>query len=432
MMRLQAAAVAVLLVGCGGAGTNALDGTTTGDDAGTSAGATDAGTAGGATDGGTAIGGGTDAGTGVGAPFEPMALSAAALPASPTNFAADLPAAAALGQRLFADARMSSDGTVSCQSCHSAAQGFSDARQVSVGVLGHTGTRHAPSVVTVALTPFLFWDGRADSAWSQPLKAIEGAAEMDFSRTEVATLVLSAYRADYEAIFGPIPDLGTLPARAMPGLPAWNAMTAEQQDGVQRIFSDVGKSLEAYERKLTCADTRFDRWARGEITLTAAESAGAQQFVNGRCIACHSGQAFSDGAFHDLGLSPATGASDAGRSAGSQLLLGDAFNGAGAYSDDIVFGQTRLDTVSAETGTVGAFRTGALRGVGQRPRFGHAGQFTQLDDFLRDAYNRPRLHAGTVGTLDPKLAGVNLGNIANLIAFLRTLDCPPVAADLLP
>jgi cytochrome c peroxidase len=84
--------------------------------------------------------------------------------------------------------------------------------------------------------------------------------------------------------------------------------------------------------------------------------------VTGSCIACHSGVAFSDGAFHDLGLSPATAATDPGRSAGVPLLQADAFNGAGAYSDDPAFGQARLDTVAAESGTLGAFRTMPLRG----------------------------------------------------------------------
>ena len=31
---------------------------------------------------------------------------------------------------------------------------------------------------------------------------------------------------------------------------------------------------------------------------------------------------------------------------------------------------------------------------------------------------------GTVGVLDPKLRGVDPGNIGELVAFLRTLDCP--------
>ncbi len=45
-------------------------------------------------------------------------LSAAELPDSPTNAYADRAEAAALGQRLFFERRMSSDGTVACANCH--------------------------------------------------------------------------------------------------------------------------------------------------------------------------------------------------------------------------------------------------------------------------------------------------------------------------
>ena len=41
-------------------------------------------------------------------------------------------------------------------------------------------------VTAAVLHPFLLWDGRADSAWLQPLKAIENPKEMDFTRVEVA------------------------------------------------------------------------------------------------------------------------------------------------------------------------------------------------------------------------------------------------------
>src|SRR5690349_18662479 len=72
----------------------------------------------------------------------PFALSASSIPASPTNRFADDQGAAALGQRLFFDRRMSSDGTVACVSCHDPTHGFSDVHPRSVGVGGLTGSRH--------------------------------------------------------------------------------------------------------------------------------------------------------------------------------------------------------------------------------------------------------------------------------------------------
>jgi cytochrome c peroxidase len=362
-----------------------------------------------------------------------MALDPAALPASPTNAHADDPAAASLGRLLFFDQRLSADGKVACASCHDADQGFSDPRPVSLGVSGRAGARHSMPVTAVSFHPYLFWDGRADSGWSQPLKAIEGAKEMDFTRVEVARFVAASHAADYEAVFGPLPDVSALPARAAPGLAAWDGMSAAQQDEVNRVFSNVGKALEAHERRLLCADTRFDRWTRGEVTLTDTELSGAASFVESGCTRCHDGPTFSDGKFHDLGLGPA---GDTGRTAGLAKLLADPFNGAGDYSDDPVAGQARLDAAAQETRTDGAFRTASLRGAGQRTSFGHLGNHATLADFISTVYDRGGRGGrdgarGGNGNLDPLLDGVEARDVGAIVAFLRTLDCPAPPAELL-
>jgi cytochrome c peroxidase len=360
-----------------------------------------------------------------------MALVPASLPASPTNAHADDAAAAALGRALFFDAQMSADGTIACASCHDPARGFSDPRPVSLGVSGRPGARHSMPATAVPLHPFLFWDGRADSVWSQPLKAIEGSKEMDFTRVEVTRFLAARHATAYEAVFGALPDTAGLPARAAPGMPAWDGLSAAQQDQVNRAFSNAGKAIEAYERKLLCADTRFDRFVRGEITLTATESAGAADFVQSGCTRCHNGPSFSDGKFHDLGIG---NGSDPGRAGGLAKLLADPFNGAGVYSDDTVAGEARLAATALETRTQGAFRTASLRGAGQRTAFGHLGDRATLQEFIREVYDRGRGGGGRNGGgggLDPLLDGVDPGNVDDIVAFLHTLDCPAPPAELL-
>jgi cytochrome c peroxidase len=363
-----------------------------------------------------------------------MALTPLDLPPSPTNAHADDPAAAALGRKLFFDKRLSIDGTIACASCHSPDASFSDPRPFSLGVRGQAGSRHAMPVVAVALQPFTLWDGRADSVWSQPIQAIENEREMDFTRTELARVVASHYKADYEALFGALPKLEQAPKRAKPGLTTWDALTSLQQTDVGRVAANVGKAIEAYERTLLCDATRFDRWARGELSFTAAESRGAQAFVEHGCTNCHSGKAFSDGSFHNVGVP----SSDRGRVLGRAALLADPFNGLGPYSDNVAAGQAKLAQVQAEAGGEGAFRTPTLRGVGQRTFFGHAAHQQTLSGFIRDIYRRggrgDRNGDGggeTSGDLDPLLARVNVPEreIDDLVAFLRTLDCPPVPSS---
>ena len=83
------------------------------------------------------------------------------LPHDPSNAFADDPRAAALGQHLFFDTRFSSNGKVSCATCHQPQLMFTDGMSLAQGV-GRTG-RSAPTVVGTAYSPWQFWDGRKDS-----------------------------------------------------------------------------------------------------------------------------------------------------------------------------------------------------------------------------------------------------------------------------
>lgn len=56
------------------------------------------------------------------------------LPPDPSNAVADNPAAAALGERIFFDARFSGNGAVSCASCHAPERHFTDGRPFGVGM----------------------------------------------------------------------------------------------------------------------------------------------------------------------------------------------------------------------------------------------------------------------------------------------------------
>src|SRR5579885_3174299 len=66
-----------------------------------------------------------------------------------------------LGRRLYYDPILSSDGSVSCATCHDPEHGFADPKPVSTGVGGKTGTRNSPTVFNSAYFKVQFWDGRA-------------------------------------------------------------------------------------------------------------------------------------------------------------------------------------------------------------------------------------------------------------------------------
>ena len=365
-------------------------------------------------------------------------LEATDLPASTTNAYSDDEGAALFGQALFFDERMSAQKNLACVSCHDPEYAFSDPRPFSEGTFQTRGTRHAPSLINVAFNQFQLWDGGADSLWAQPIKAIESPLEGDFSRTELAHFIAAEYKEEYSEIFGAIPRLEHLPMRAKPGDPFWDSMSTLDKDTVNRIAANVGKAIEAYERKLLCVDTEFDQHLRGEVELSPLAQEGAQIFLENRaanCVSCHNGPNLSDGLFHNLGLDHA-GTPDKGRIAAIESLLQDPLNGAGLYSDDPQSGQEKLAAIEEnENDNLGAFKTPGLRGVAQRARFGHLGHEGDLEEWIEDVYDRNggqgrnnrQMTRNFVGQLSPLFPRGLQGNDEQaLAAFLRTFDCPPL------
>ena len=89
-------------------------------------------------------------------------------------------AKAKLGFKLYHDARLSVDNTVSCASCHGLNTAGVDNKQYSVGVEGKLGGVNAPTVYNAVYNFVQFWDGRArtlaEQAAGPPLNPVEMAS----------------------------------------------------------------------------------------------------------------------------------------------------------------------------------------------------------------------------------------------------------------
>src|SRR5699024_10146389 len=87
----------------------------------------------------------------------------------------------ALGFRLYHDARLSGDSTISCAHCHALNAGGVDGRKTSIGVGGAVGPINSPTVFNSVFNVEQFWDGRAatlqDQAGGPPLNPIEMASK---------------------------------------------------------------------------------------------------------------------------------------------------------------------------------------------------------------------------------------------------------------
>ncbi|MEA2165518.1 MAG: cytochrome c peroxidase [Thermoanaerobaculia bacterium] len=358
----------------------------------------------------------------------------------PTNRVADDPAAATLGHELFFDARLSANGKVSCASCHQPDRDSQDGTSLAHGV-GTTNRRTMP-IAGTAFAPFLFWDGRKDSQWAQALGPLESPVEHGGTRAQYAHVVAENYRASYEQVFGPLPDVSRAPAVGGPvkdpsAAAAWSAMPQTDRDAVTKIYANIGKAIAAYERRLQFAPSRFDRYvdtltATGrapENVLSDDEVAGLRLFTGkANCTQCHNGPLLTNNEFHNTGV-PASPSlpQDRGRIEGAKNVLADEFNCRSRWSDATGAQCSELEFLKPDGPELQrAYKVPSLRGVAERAPYMHAGQFATLSDVLAHYNQAPTAPEGHTGLKPLKLSAQELRQIESFLRALRGgIAAPP-------
>jgi cytochrome c peroxidase len=336
----------------------------------------------------------------------------------PSNRASGNAAAIALGQRLFADPRLSPDGALSCAACHVPNGTFTDGRERGIGRAPLA--RNTPSLWNVGLQRWFGWDGAQDSLWAQSVRPILAAEEFNADARHVARVV----RGD--------PELACLYRKAF---------GAPRDD--RRVLVDAGKALAAFQETLVSGRTPFDDYrdalARGDAAAAARYPGSARRglalFVGrGNCSVCHFGAAFTNGEFHDVGVPyfTARGQVDNGRYDGIRRLQANPLNLLGAYSDD-ASGKAAIKTRHVELNqrTFGQFRTPGLRNVALTAPYMHNGRLATLRDVVRhySDLDPQRVHShGEAALLQP--LNLSEGEIDDLVAFLETLTDPAARAPL--
>ena len=388
------------------------------------------------------------------APFSLTHLPA--LPPAPANRWADDPGAAALGRALFFDTGLSASGRFACASCHQPARHFTDglARGQAAGVV----RRSTPSVLGAAHSPWLNWDGRADSLWAQALDPIEHPDELATTRAEYVGRLLQRHGDAYRAVFGApagLPPAEALREAASPlgdaaARQRWQAWSADQQEAVDRVFSHAGKALMAYQRRLVLPPARFDRFVDALVNgkegqddaalrrlVAPDEVAGLRLFMGrARCASCHNGALFTNFEFHNVAAPEADRSRvDLGRHEGVQVLQAHAFSCLSKYSDA---GPGQCDEMrflkTSGPELVGAFKTPSLRNVAATAPYMHAGQFATLAELLAH-YNAPQppffdpAQHPSRPHFDILPLQLTPAELAQITSFLGTLTSPVPADD---
>jgi cytochrome c peroxidase len=281
----------------------------------------------------------------------------------------------ALGERLFHDKRLSADRSIACANCHMRTQGFADGRAHGRGVSGVPLKRHTPTLWNLAWAGPVFWDGRARSLEEQAAGPIEAADEM---AQPVESVV---------ALLGADPSYAKAFAAAFPNDPRVTPV-------------NLAAALATFERTLVSPRTRFDRWVEGDHdALDRRESEGFRLFTGkARCVNCHGGWAFTDHAFHDIGLP----GEDRSRGAVLRLPAAD-------Y----------------------AFKTPGLREVARSAPYMHDGSLRSLEAVVRH-YESGIVERPTLSADLPRKLELSGSERAALVAFLKTLTSESTPQPLAP
>jgi len=319
---------------------------------------------------------------------------AAAPPAG--GSATALSAAAQLGQKIFADARLSASGTQSCASCHVAGSAFAEDASASgvdhgspvpIGGAGmnQTGFRNTPSLMYASLTPAFyiaadgspnggfFRDGRAKTLDAQAVMPFTTSFEMGNADASavVAKLQTRPYLADFVALYG-------------------NAVLTDPTTALARM----GQALAAFETENPAFhpfSSKYDWFQKGQAQLTAQELRGLALFNDsskGNCNACHPSTSadgttppmFTDYSFDNLGV-PRNSLIPANAASAPDGTPVDSDDGVQTYYDLGVCGPFRVQTVDFFS-NCGQFKVPTLRNIALTAPYFHNGRFATLQDAI--------------------------------------------------
>lgn len=193
------------------------------------------------------------------------------------------PAKVKLGKLLFFDRRLSSDGTVSCATCHSVPKAFGDEKPIAVGIHGRIGKRHTPTIINVAYNDFQFWDGRAKTIEEQVLGPVGNTNEMTLDKDP---------KVSYEKCEHRIRDI-----------PTYRRLFLEAFGHADCTMKEIAQAIATFERTILSGNSPYDRYMAGDKkALTPEQIHGLELFKKVKCVNCHLGVNFTNNRFENIGV----------------------------------------------------------------------------------------------------------------------------------
>lgn len=277
-----------------------------------------------------------------------------------------------LGRKLFYDPRLSgrdgTDGIRSCASCHHQANNFDFG--------GSAGLHHSvmPLVNLAWNTTGLGWNGGVATLEDMVLAAVTDPNEINGDTMQIVRKLQTT--EDYPPLF-------------------------EKAFGSRIVtFVNIERAIAQFVRSLVSADSKFDRYLRGEEQLTQNELQGYLLFVTEEgadCFHCHGG-------------------------GGNALMTTNLFYNNGL---EISFNDPKdRHAVTGDPMDRGAYKAPTLRNVAVSAPYMHDGRFKTIDEVI-DFYSDSVKNSATISPLMHHVmqGGVRLTSEekAQLKAFLYTL-----------
>ena len=277
-----------------------------------------------------------------------------------------------LGRKMYNDARISLDGTLSCATCHVIDQGGADSRgtRTSEGIYGQFGGINAPTVLNAAFNVEQFWNGRAHTLADQAAGPPVNPVEMGDQTWEQICERLSqdaSLVAEFQSIY---------------------------PEGITQ--ATVTDAIAEYEKTLITPNDRLDQMLKGdENALTEEEKKGLAAFMDNSCAVCHVGKTLGGQSFETLGIYE------------DYYAAREQSNPDIVYNDD----DKGLAGFTGDTADLHRFKVPGLRNISKTSPYFHDGTQATIEDAVRAMF---RFELGVKEAPE--------SDVASISAFLRTLD----------
>ncbi len=193
-----------------------------------------------------------------------------------------------LGRRLFYEAKLSKNNTISCGFCHIQENAFTHhGHTVSHGVFDRIGFRNAPPIQNMIYLNKYTWDGVITNLDHQSIIPITTHEEMN----EMFPVIIEKLKQTpiYTKLFE-------------------NAFGSEEMNA-----DKILKALAQFMATMVSSNSKYDKVLRNEGAIFTEEEAKGKVIFQQKCSTCHATDLFTDQSFRNTGLAYNSSFKDFGR-----------------------------------------------------------------------------------------------------------------------